>query len=241
MCSFRFWICLTALASLSASGTPLATAGVMLSDVEAFDQSTNSLGNATAVHGVLDGNDAKGNGDPLLTLLNSGGDAVLVDPNIGDIEISSGGMFSTLNSVDNVDDIVDLIDGSVVDPNTGSWSFLGKSDDNNLNPFDSASSDKSGTIELSNALFGDVVISLKNGPVYQVYAFADLVGVKSFNFSGLEFGLSHAALYFSPGNTPEPGPGTVPEPGTFAIFGLGALGLGVVQFRRRRAAAAPAQ
>ena len=43
---------------------------------------------------------------------------------------------------------------------------------------------------------------------------------------------SHDAEYVPPGGTPSPGP--VPEPATLALFGLGAIAMGVTRRRKRR-------
>lgn len=244
MSRFKFLFCMTLSSLAFLLCADRVDAGVMLGDVEAFAADETSLDVATAVHGFLVGNDT-GSEDPLLTLLNfgtsTGQSATLVGPPEESIEISSTGMFSTSKTIG--DPFVDLIDGSPV-VRGDNWVFRGKSDDNPSFTFESNPEETYGTLVLKvgddgiSPLSGNVVLSLKAGNQYAVYAFAGLIDVASFEFKNLPKNLSHASLYTS---TPSPitgPPGAVPEPASLAIFGFGVLGLGIGQLRRRRVAAA---
>lgn len=229
-----FCLTLTTLTFLSSADRADA---VMLTDMQAFDSGGVSLGFATAAHGFFTKNDADGSGDPLLTLLNVGtstGETATLAPSQS-IEISSTGMFSTAGTIG--DPFVDLIAGSSFQ-RSGIWEFLGKSDDNPSLAFASADGGNTGSLVLAGGispLSGNVVVSLKAGSQYSVYAFANIKDVVSFEFKNLPSGLSHASLYTStPGPTTGGPPNPVPEPASLAIFGFGALCLGVGQLRRRR-------
>ena len=201
-------------------GVGILTASANAAMVPALtDIKANGVTNATAAHGVFRGNDADGTGNPLLGWLNNGGTATYAGDGVvapgTTVTFSATGMFSTAGLPDTR---VGAAMGDVP------WFYRGKSDDPNNGPFSSWDQMTTGTLVLDAPINGDVVISLKGGPEFAVYAFKGLVNVTSFTFdisSTLGAALSHAALYSA-----------VPEPTTFALFGLGTLGLGVVRRRK---------
>lgn len=234
-----------------------AMADPMLTDVYAVNSAGERV-QATAYHGFIDGNDVGAKG-LLDRLLNSGTDGlpsskpklslpVLTTPDYGEFHVSSSGMFSTMNMIEDVnktgsdDGIVDMVkgDAAVVADGLG-WIFRGESSADS--PFTAASNPDGktiGTLVLNNSLsplFGNVVLSLKSSNEYAVYAFAGLTDVVGFDYempadsNDKTQAVSHASLWTStsPVNSPTPDP--VPEPGTLSLV---LMGIGMASLRRRR-------
>ncbi len=257
-------LCITLVGTFLAVSTTVVHAGFVpsISDVQAIDSDGNVY-NATAAHGVFTGNNT-GSGDPLLTLLNfgtsTGADAELkkADGTLVDILISSTGMFSTDAKITPAlaiadGNLVDLIDGDPVALEDGDdWISLGTTNANevgNSGPFEDFSGTTSGDLTLKasiSPLSGNLVIALKAGDYYAVYAFANAVDIESFTFTSFSIlnikkngttqeqtpALSHASLYVAPPSGPDTD-NLVPEPASMALFGLGALGMGLIARRRR--------
>jgi hypothetical protein len=137
------------------------------------------------------------------------------------------------------------------------WTYAGKSETGELNPFTTANSDAtSGTLTFKEAYSGTFAISLKAGDNHAIYVFEDLSNIISIEFTTQAFAigkgqskgkhkdeakskdLSHASFFVgeSPLPSVEPAPVTTPEPTSLAIFALGGATLALSQFRRRRAA-----
>lgn len=260
MTGLKKMVCFLIVSSMFALGSLNAQAGVLkLENVWALDINGVDIVSATAVHGFLLGNDAAGDdpltgGDPLLEYLNKGYDGpysfnpgnpigpyvlVGVDDWVP-IQISEEGMFSSTKNdfapppggLVTDPPTVDLVDGAPVfgAPN---WKFLGKSDDL-MGPFEMNVDATSGSLMLNSPpapLSGNVVISFKAGDNFSVYAFAGLSDVYGFRFDALPQNLSHASIYSAQ-------QAAVPEPASLAIFGLGGLGMGLMNRRRKAMKAA---
>ena len=246
---------IAALASICLLITaPRVDAGVMYTDVSAFSGATSV--SATAAHGYIVGNEADGDGNPLLRFLNSGTNSgetltLLIDPPT-QFKISSTGMFSTNDSPFTMLDgfpVIDVVSAVTTftgfDPE-GDWDFVGKTDFNENGSVKDG--DVFGAVGTGNTLIlesspisGSYVLSVKGGGAgggsqYAVYLFQDLTAVTSFKLNELRTGLSHVSLYkFVPDDNNGGGGsgnnGVVPEPASLAIFG--AL-LGIAGLRRRR-------
>lgn len=126
------------------------------------------------------------------------------------------------------------------------WTYAGKSEANELNPFTTANSDAtSGTLTFSEAYSGTFAISLKAGNNHAIYVFEELSNVVSITFTTQAFGngngnakdLSHASWFVGESTLPsiEPVPPITPEPTSLAIFALGSVVLALGQYRRRAA------
>lgn len=226
------------VAALAAIGvlamSPRVNAGVLLDEVKAIVN--GSPVDATAFHGFIAGNDANGDGNPLLRYLNSGtnaGETLTLQPGGQTFTISGSGMFgsTTQTGLTVPGGIIDVVEyrsgtGGFVGFNAAHpWEYLGKSDDPNPPLDDSVSGILTPLIPLAA---GSYALSLKAGTQYAVYLFANVGEITSFTFNAnMSPGLSHASLY-----RVDP-PGVVPEPASLAVFGLGAL-LGVGGSLRRR-------
>lgn len=123
---------------------------------------------------------------------------------------------------------------------TGPWTWVGKTEEGSaLGPFETWGVDvKTGTLTFKTPVSNPFAISLKAGPQFSVYYFANtgptpMLSV-DFNTYGVSRpgklnGLSHASLIIGPGDT------VVPEPSTFILLGTGLLFLFGVERRRRKA------
>lgn len=210
--------------------SPRVDAGVLLEEVKAIVNGSPVA--ATAFHGFIAGNDANGDGNPLLRYLNSGtnaGETLTLQPGGQTFTISDVGMFGSIDQVPGgIINVVEYQSGFTGFNAAYPWEYLGKSDDVLNPPLD----DSVGGIltPLIPLAAGSYALSLKAGTQYAVYLFANVGEITSFTFNAnMSPGLSHASLY-----RVDP-PGVVPEPASLAVFGLGAL-LGVGGSLRRRLA-----
>ncbi len=107
----------------------------------------------------------------------------------------------------------------------------------------------SGTIEFFNPISGSFALSLKAGSNFSIFVFNLLAPTSTISYStagvggaGSEgtspAGLSHATLWTGGGDSNPfcvgPTCVEVPEPTSFALYGMGLFGLGVMARRRRR-------
>jgi len=245
MCIRSLAVAFIALLSLGANVAVAELAST--ANFKAFAENGASLGPADAAHGFLVGNESAEGGDPLLTLLNKGTKGLVgtkwdgqtklvIDGTATKIAVSDSGMFSTTNQGTlNPDGIPiwDLTEGNIVTPGAGKkWVFSGKTNSGEVDtgPFELFGDDlTAGTLTLSENLQpfdGPVVVSLKAGQDYSVYAFQNLSQASYFQFTELSNGLSHASLYTT---------ALVPEPGSIGLLAMGLMGLtGVSRFRGSR-------
>ncbi len=127
------------------------------------------------------------------------------------------------------------------------WTYAGKSEANELNPFTTATPDEttSGTLTFNEVYSGTFAISLKAGNNHAIYAFEELSNIVSITFTTRAFGngngnakaLSHASLFVGQPTLPstEPTPFPNPEPTSLVIFALGAATLALGRRRSPRA------
>jgi hypothetical protein len=126
------------------------------------------------------------------------------------------------------------------------WTYAGKSEANELNPFTIATPDgtTSGTLTFDEVYSGAFAISLKAGNNHAIYVFEELSNIVSITYTTQAFvnhqgnakALSHASLFVGQPTlpSPEPTPFSNPEPTSLVIFALGAATLGL-GYRRRLA------
>jgi len=197
--------------------------------VSLSDVTVNGTGNTTptAATGAIYGNDDMGGGNPLLGLLNGGGSVVFNSGQSDTVEFTSG-LFDVQNY-----GMIGTALGAVT------YAYGGKRD---------VSGSTSGSLPLSEhglttPFTGSMVVSLKAGNQYAVYAFADvenattiyyttnalLVG-KNQNPADLSHSVGYLFVSLPPNIPPEiPGPNALA-----ALLGMGAMGLIAVARRRRR-------
>lgn len=165
-----------------------------------------------------------------LTVVGSGCDATLPDPNAS---ACAGAYAGNLNNNARIDDLNAAIDALVGSDYTDvAWSAL----DPTKNFFSATGT----TLNFAETLFGEQIISLHfgnagsgdgNNTVLYLFDFGT-AGANSVNLN--QQGWSNAVLI--PGGTPP-----VPEPGTWAMMLLGFGAIGFALRRRRSRTATPAQ
>jgi hypothetical protein len=124
------------------------------------------------------------------------------------------------------------------------WTYAGKSERGELNPFTRANREETitGTLTFDEVYSGAFAISLKAGNNHAIYVFEELSNIVSITYTTQAFvnhkgkakALSHASLFVGQSTLPslEPAPLTTPEPSSLAIFAIGAATLALGRRRR---------